>query len=271
MKRRIVLPVLTGIAYFCLFLMAAKYDMPLSKHLTARQISAVVLTGARIGPLPVFFTPAWCLRALFPKPQKQILFRLIEAALCITCGWNLIEPKTFILSEILSVAGASLLFYGLLEILPLPELTERRRKLLWLGIVITTGAFLSVQLMKCIWGRPRFIAILQEGASFREWFHIAGFAFRKDFYRSFPSGHTVSAAAMFFITFLPDLFPDLPQKPWIYWTISFLFTVFVAFSRIMAGMHFISDVMAAFGVYMIWYLVLTIRFQITEERNEGKE
>ena len=76
---------------------------------------------------------------------------------------------------------------------------------------------------------------------------------------------------MFFITFLPDLFPDLPQKPWIYWTISFLFTVFVAFSRIMAGMHFISDVMAAFGVYMIWYLVLTVRFQITEERNEGKE
>ena len=107
MKRRIVLPVLTVIAYFCLFLMAAKYDMPLSEHLTARQISAVVLTGARIGPLPVFFAPAWCLRALFPKPQKQILFRLIEAALCITCGWNLIDPEQFILSEILSSAAGT--------------------------------------------------------------------------------------------------------------------------------------------------------------------
>lgn len=271
MKRRIVLPVLTVIAYFCLFLAAAQYDMPLSQYLTARQMAAVVLTGARIGPLPVFFTPAWCLRALSPKPQKQILFRLIEAALCITCGWTLIDPKSLLLSEILSTAGASLLFYALLEILPLPELTERRKKLLWLGIVITTGAFLSVQLMKCIWGRPRFIAVLQEGASFREWFHIAGFAFRRDYYRSFPSGHTVSAAALFFITFLPELFPDLPQKPWIYWIVSFLFTVFVAFSRIMAGMHFISDVMAAFGIYMVWYLALTVWFQTTEERNGRKE
>lgn len=267
MKRQAVLPVLTGIAYFGLFLYLSVYDLPFSGYLTAREIRALVISGARIGPLPAFFIPAWCLRALYPDKSGSILIRLTEAGLCIACGWTLVDFESWILSEILLTAGTSLLFYGLLSILPLPQLTERRKKILWLGIVITAGSFFTVQLMKCLWGRPRFVAILQEGATFREWFHIAGFALRRDFYRSFPSGHTVSASAIFFITFLPDLFEDLPQKPWIYWTASFLFTFLVALSRIMAGMHFITDVMAGFGVYMIWYLALVIRFQIRE--NEG--
>ena len=260
-----------GIAYIALFLALSRYDLHVSEYLTEREISLIVFAGERFGPAPVYLIPAWCLRALSAQKQTKTGYILIEAVLCIWAGWLAVYPESYSLSVILIILVIAALVFGLVYALPLPELTPRNRKILQLGLMITAGAFFTVQFMKFLWGRPRYVAILNENADFAEWFRIAGFALREDYYKSFPSGHTVSASAIFFITFLPDLFPSLTQKPWIWWGISFLYTFAVAFSRIMAGMHFVTDVMAAFGVYMMWYLVLTIRFDRQEHMASDRE
>ena len=266
MKRKILLILSAGIAYIALFLMLSQYDLHVSRYLTEREISLIVFAGERFGPMPVYLIPAWCLRALSSETKTKTLYMLAEAALCIAAGWVAVYPELYSLTEVLMILFIAALAFGLVCILPLPELSPRSRKILRLGIMITAGSFFTVQFMKLLWGRPRYVAILNDGADFAEWFRIAGFALREDYYKSFPSGHTVSAAALFFITYLPDLFPSLPQKPWIWWGTAFLYTFAVAFSRIMASMHFVSDVMAAFGVYMMWYLVFSLRFEQEESR-----
>ena len=274
MKRKVLLILCAGIAYIALFHALSRYDLHVSEYLTEREISLIVFTGERFGPAPVYLIPAWCLRALSSEKQTKTGYILIEAVLCIWAGWLAVYPKSYDLSVILIILVIAALVFGLVYALPLPELTPRNRKILRLGLMITAGSFFTVQFMKFLWGRPRYVAIQNEGVDFAEWFQIAGFALRDDYYKSFPSGHTVSASAIFFLTYLPDLFPELPQKPWIWWGTAFLYTFAVAFSRIMASMHFVSDVMAAFGVYMMWYLVLSLRFEQEENRacdNDSEE
>ena len=270
MKRKVLLILCAGIAYIALFLALSRYDLHVSEYLTEREISLIVLAGERFGPAPVCVIPAWCLRALSSERKKKTTYILAEAVLCIYAGWLAVYPESYGLPVILMILVIAALVFGLIYALPLPELTPRNKKILQLGLMITAGSFFTVQLMKFLWGRPRYVAILNDGADFAEWFRIEGLALRDDYYKSFPSGHTVSASAIFFITYLPDLFPSLPQKPWIWWGISFLFTFAVAFSRVMAGMHFVTDVMAAFGVYMMWYLVLALRFERQEDRDSER-
>lgn len=85
----------------------------------------------------------------------------------------------------------------------------------------------------------------------------------EDAYKSFPSGHTASAAISFVIIMLPELFEKLKkQKIWFYIVPSTL-TFLVALSRMVNRAHYLSDVL--FGaaititaVFLIKYLVYKI-------------
>ncbi|MCR4661767.1 MAG: phosphatase PAP2 family protein [Clostridia bacterium] len=64
-----------------------------------------------------------------------------------------------------------------------------------------------------------------------------------DAFKSFPSGHTCSAALSFVILYLPELFEKLKKHKIIYILVAAAFTVLVGISRIVNRAHFLSDVL----------------------------
>ena len=140
-------------------------------------------------------------------------------------------------------------------------------------LAVSNGA---VQVLKLIWSRQRFRTMIETTGNqailsqyftyqfegFSPWFRpefifrtpvrTEGFvqAFRSydsDAFASFPSGHAVAAACSFGLILLPDIFPKLKNKKvhWAFWVAPALFTFLVAFSRIVVGAHFLSDVVVS--------------------------
>lgn len=67
-------------------------------------------------------------------------------------------------------------------------------------------------------------------------------------FQSFPSGHTVAASASFSLIIVPELFPELKKRKWIFWTVPMVYTAVVGISRIVNTAHYLSDTL--FGYYV---------------------
>lgn len=67
----------------------------------------------------------------------------------------------------------------------------------------------------------------------------------KSFYTSFPSGHTCGAAITYTMMFFPVFIDKLNKKKtsWIFIAIPVVYTGIVAFTRILIGAHYLSDVL----------------------------
>ena len=112
-----------------------------------------------------------------------------------------------------------------------------------------------VTLLKGPFGRPRYRAMNYAGdfSYYSRWYVLNGqpdkewmreFFSSTDACKSFPSGHTQSAAMIFCIVMLKDLFAwESKKKNALLWIISVVWTGAVALSRIMVGAHFFSDVL----------------------------
>ncbi len=253
MKRRILYAAVLAAVYLVCFVMLGGYDLAVSDYLTSHISEPLVFAGARFGPFPMFLFPSWCLKTLFGQSGRKILSRVTSAAAMFPCAYMIVSPSLYTMKELLLIGLLWVVLWGAVQLIPEPEVSDSNSDMLANIILICTGAFLMMELMKLMWGRPRFVAILGDDAQFREWYSIAGFSLRPDYYRSFPSGHTVCASASICMTLLPDLFPEQASRRGWYWGISLLYTAFVAMTRIMAGMHFVTDVMAGFALFMLWY------------------
>ena len=64
-----------------------------------------------------------------------------------------------------------------------------------------------------------------------------------DAFKSFPSGHTVAAAASFGGIIIPEMYENMKKWKPLFWAIPIAYTVLVAISRIVAGAHYLSDVL----------------------------
>lgn len=151
------------------------------------------------------------------------------------------------------------------------------RKLLVLALFIAVVAAVSniiVQIMKIIWARQRFrtmvdtptnagliAAFVKDGElyqGFSPWYkptlifkmpirtdeYMSAYkAVDSDTFKSFPSGHTVAAAASFFVIILPDMYRKLSNYKWMFWALPAIYTAAVAISRIVMGAHYLSDVL----------------------------
>jgi membrane-associated phospholipid phosphatase len=244
-------------AYFLLMILLAEFDLDFSVRMTDGASAVLIEAGRRIGPLPALLIPAVSLRAL-GEFMKLPLLKVLAALLCAGAGYSITIP---LLSEPVSVALClmfSVLLYNCLRMLPLPEDTKKNRTILWIGVFCVAFGFLLIQLMKYVWGRPRFKAIVLEDAEFRTWLNIEGFEIRNDLYRSFPSAHAFCSAVSFLLVFLPDLYPDESFRRSHCGILAVLFTGFTMYSRIIAGMHFISDVMAGTGLFLLIFLITVL-------------
>ncbi len=254
------------LGYVLVFLLAAGKDLAVSEYLTAHGWQALIAAGKHAGPLPLFLIPAFCFLSL-SRVRHRLLYRVIAAVLSTAAGVQLIGITTLNLPELIAAGLSGLLFWILLdrEAERYPIETENGKKTAKAGIIMGIASFLIIQVLKIIWGRPRFISLSDPSVSFVPWYRPGGFSFTNDLFKSFPSGHTGAAAMIFWITLLP--YADRKLQPGRLWILAVLYTFLVALSRIMAGMHYLSDVMAGCAVTLSICQILRYRYFI----QPGKE
>lgn len=113
---------------------------------------------------------------------------------------------------------------------------------------------LIINLLKVLNCRPRYRNML--GADYRPWYSLSPYSQNNDLYKSWPSGHTATAT----ITLLfPLLFINHSKvKPVIVMSISYAYTLLIAFYRVYYGAHFLSDV--SFGGLISALICLLVIF-----------
>lgn len=97
--------------------------------------------------------------------------------------------------------------------------------------------------VKIVWGRERMRMLLQEGSfdNFTPWYKPQGITSSNE-YKSFPSGHTSGAAVSYLAMLLPFASDKARNKKVLCFALPFVYTSIVAFTRMMMGAHFLTDV-----------------------------
>ena len=140
----------------------------------------------------------------------------------------------------------------------------------WVGIAVMAGEIIFTEACKYLWARPRFryLLTLDSFDRFTPWYKINGFNFAEgNEVKSFPSGHTAGAAVSFLIMLLPYCFDKFKSKNTLCFATAFIYTVTVAFTRLVLGAHFLSDV--TFGAMLTFTLVI-ISMSIIDKKHNNK-
>lgn len=136
-------------------------------------------------------------------------------------------------------------------------------------IVIFTTLFsqVAVQLIKPLFGRARYRTMnaLCDFKEFTRWYEInigksvsdeqLAFGIEKDGYKSFPSGHTAAAAVTFSLMAIPKVFNLSKKSDYIITAATCLLVAVVAFSRIVMGAHYLSDVTVGALITLVCYFL----------------
>lgn len=129
-------------------------------------------------------------------------------------------------------------------------------RLLYLMIVgaifIGLSLIIGTTVVKNIFHRPRYRLAVHDGyVGFHAWWErcsnyqdiMKSSGLFKEEFRSFPSGHTsVCALPMLFIVILPFILGKEVKFQVIYFYLALLYALFVAYTRVVVGAHFLSDV-----------------------------
>ena len=137
--------------------------------------------------------------------------------------------------------GTAVILLLFLRLLTVPE--RLRKPLIALalaGLAACAAATLLVTGMKALWGRTRFREMEAPYEAFTAWFVVNGV----NGHKSFPSGHTQSAATSYLLLCLPWFSEKAKKYAWACFLIPFLYTSAVAATRLVMGAHYLSDVTA---------------------------
>ncbi len=177
---------------------------------------------------------------------------------------------------------------------------DKRKKVFWFALFfafVAAAGNAIVQVMKFIWARQRFRTMTHGNPQcpeelfalypnynydgFTPWYMINSIIkpeIRTDAYmaifenealdlsspfQSFPSGHTVAAAASFGLIIVPDLFPEVKKYKWVFWTVPMVYTGLVGLSRVVNTAHYLSD--ALFGFYVGYGVAALARWIIVNK------
>lgn len=145
------------------------------------------------------------------------------------------------------------------------EWMKKLRAAAWIGVIAMTIQLLCVEGLKYLWGRVRFRDLLAAGNydAFTSWFHPNGINGNK----SFPSGHTAGAGMSYLMMLLPFCTERFKGKERLCFLLPFAYTSLVAFSRLIMGAHYLSDV--AMGGAISFSIVL-IALKLYEKRLPSK-
>lgn len=151
---------------------------------------------------------------------------------------------------------------------------------LWTALMVMAIIFIMAliptsYLIKLVIHRPRYRYVVRSGeVGFKNWwetFHgykeyineghnLYGIDITKEEFKSFPSGHSGSAAIlMMTLPYLSMFFKKLKGKETMMFYIGFAWTLLMMFSRMLVGAHFLTDTcMGALIVVVVYYIGHTI-------------
>mgnify|MGYP002349232552 CR=1 FL=1 len=121
---------------------------------------------------------------------------------------------------------------------------------------LLVAAIVVINLIKVGWGRPRLRSMTDPAAQFVPWYLPQSVAAGEEF-KSFPSGHTANAAVLLWISLLPTFIDKLKGKEPLLLGLAWVWVALVAFSRIIMGAHFGSDVTV--GVALTYTVFIALR------------
>lgn len=152
------------------------------------------------------------------------------------------------------------------------------RKQIKIFILILLGTILTeiilINIIKIPWSRPRMRMIaIQPQAAFQPWWvigsdmkdHLLTLGVAAEEFKSFPSGHSGNAACAMLLCVLPLITQQCKGKETVLFMIGVLFMLIVAFSRIIMGAHFLSDVTVGMS---ITFIIENILVYVLVKRNK---
>ena len=130
------------------------------------------------------------------------------------------------------------------------------------GVIVMFAQSGVIESVKMLWGRVRFRDLLKNGSydRFTPWYHPNGINGNK----SFPSGHTASAATAYLMMLLPFASVKWKKAYHACFLIPFVHTSVVAFTRMVMGAHYLSDVTMG-GTVCFTVVIVTI--YVLEKKN----
>lgn len=280
--------------FIALMVVATKYDLEIN-HALSDGDSFFADLFAIIGEFPAYFAvPVGGVIVFFNaqnfnEKYKRVLIRIV-GCLAVFGGWFFFFYAGTKLTDVPHLLGFSLtgaagigavsLWVGSLV------KKETMNKLFKYGvflIVFTLVTLAVIQISKNVFCRMRYRDMLKDGDfdGFTPWYkiNIGRENPNPDYhYTSFPSGHTSSAAHVFVLCVLCDLYPALNKKRVraVMNVCCFAFTAVVAIARIVDDAHFLSDVLVGgYVTYLIFVLCRYIffgkgkyNFRIADKKDE---
>ena len=153
--------------------------------------------------------------------------------------------------------GVMLLLFG--RLVPVPEKLKKPLFVLAVaGIAVMVVQLSCIEGMKYLWGRVRFRDLLADGSyeAFTPWYIINGINGNK----SFPSGHTAGAGMSYLLMLFPFVFNKFKDRKQFCFWIPCVYTSIVAFTRLVMGAHYLSDVtvggIVSFSVVLLAMAIL---------------
>ncbi|MEG0592769.1 MAG: phosphatase PAP2 family protein [Coprobacillus sp.] len=191
------------------------------------------------------------------------------------------DPMLYIpgISFYLSVTIAVILVIGV-DIIIWKLTKETDKKILKRFIIVILAVMfieiIFINIVKVPWARPRMRMLAhQELATFQPWWiigsemkdHLLSLGVAAEEFKSFPSGHSGNAACAMLLGVLPILSVKLKGKENILFLSGIIFTMIVAFSRIIMGAHFLTDI--TIGITITFVIeVIVINFLLVKKSNE---
>lgn len=134
-------------------------------------------------------------------------------------------------------------------------------------VVALAATFALVEIVKIFMSRPRprLLFAGYEGIEFCPWYQqfsgaekfMDAYGIGKDAFKSFPSGHSLQAAALLTAYYgLSLVYPRLQQKLSLALAVSIVFALVVMACRMILGAHFLSDVSVGALLSVVAFLVV---------------
>ncbi len=238
-------------------LLGSFFDLRVSQSI-CNQSSMFGVIFAGFGQTPMMLcylsSVAFCIasfdRNRLEKSVPLCLFSLLDlvaVALYFKDSYENMQNK--VLGSVILIV-ISLVFTAAVYLLCDKSDKDKLRKLsLFLGLTPML-IFLSYEIIKQFRGRPRYRMLSgRDDISFENWWNFTSnvkkeFAsvIAKEEFKSFPSGHTASAAGTLLFPIIFSVIPPLKKRENIVLIICIIFPVVVGLARIVSGAHFLSDV-----------------------------
>lgn len=265
-----------SIILIALLIVASFFDQKISSALFS--VNFISKIGAVLGKIPAYFIFAFAGAVLAKSASLKekryrtrlpliMLYVIVTFMGSVMLGYSMVD-------DIVTNKLVKLLITGILTLLTMATVLSLVRlitadkinmlkKWAFTSLITIAVIIIAIAVIKISWGRVRYEDIVIGRGEFSPWYIPQGYTGSK----SMPSGHVALSACLFLLVPMFRALPNMRSVAVGMVFISIAFTVAVAFSRIMGGHHFLSDVTVAI---MISYITISVSNLISYGANADR-